>query len=615
MLLHSWLRRLRSTLAPRQGQRQHARRGSKRVRTYRPNLEALEDRHTPSFSPATSFPVGPNPQVVVTADFNNDGRLDLATANAGANTVSVLLGDGRGGFGAANHFAAGGSSPRSLAAADFNNDANLDLVTVTQGGVTVLLGNGDGTFRAPTNLYVWGPLSVAVGDFNSDGNTDVVVSEDDGEGFGVFQVALGNGRGGFSLAPYTSSLDYDARGLAVADLNGDGNLDAVSADVFVLLGNGDGTLRENSYWYNTGMSDPDPQAVAVGDFTGDGIPDLVVAGQTVVVLPGLGDGMFASAIHHTANGSMHTDVVVADFNGDGKLDAVTADADAGTVSLMLGNGDGTLRYAGAFATGLSPAGVAVGDFNGDGRLDVAAANAGSNTVSALLNEDGPPLPPSLRINDVAVTEGNTGTVAATFTVTLSAASTQTVSVAYVTGNGTATAGSDYQAASGTLTIPAGQTTGTITVPVNGDRLGEPDETFFVNLSGATNASIADGQGVGTIADDEPQISISDVSKKEGKKNQTTQFTFTVTLSVPYDQPVTVSFQTVNGSATTGDNDYVARTGTLTFVPGETTKTITIEVKGDSKREANETFYLDLFDNSSNSLFTKKRGLGTILNDD
>jgi hypothetical protein len=116
-------------------------------------------------------------------------------------------------------------------------------------------------------------------------------------------------------------------------------------------------------------------------------------------------------------------------------------------------------------------------------------------------------------------------------------------------------------------------------------------------------------------DDEPRISISDVSKKEGKKNQKTQFTFTITLSAAYDQPVTMSFQTVNDTATTSDNDYVAQTGTLTFAPGETTKTITVEVRGDNKREPDETFYLDLFGNSGNSWFTKKRGLGTILTDD
>ena len=93
-----------------------------------------------------------------------------------------------------------------------------------------------------------------------------------------------------------------------------------------------------------------------------------------------------------------------------------------------------------------------------------------------------------------------------------------------------------------------------------------------------------------------------MSKREGRKNLTL-FAFTVTLSAAYDQPVTMSFKTTDGTAKTSDNDYVAKTGTLTFAPGETTKTITVEVKGDSKAEwPNETFYLDLYGNSSNSRF-------------
>src|SRR5437879_11529431 len=102
-------------------------------------------------------------------------------------------------------------------------------------------------------------------------------------------------------------------------------------------------------------------------------------------------------------------------------------------------------------------------------------------------------------------------------------------------------------------------------------------------------------------------------RKEG--HSPALFVFTVRLSAAYDQAVTMSFRTVDGTAKTSDQDYLAKTGTLTFAPGETTKTITIEVKGDNKKEANETFYLDLFGNSGNSLFTKNRGLGTILNDD
>src|SRR5204863_6403837 len=182
-------------------------------------------------------------------------------------------------------------------------------------------------------------------------------------------------------------------------------------------------------------------------------------------------------------------------------------------------------------------------------------------------------------------------------------------------NGSATAGSDYVAALGDVIIAAGQTTKTFTVAVIGDWLAEPTENFVVNLSAATNGLVVDSQGVGTIVDDEPRISISDVTKKEGKKGQTTLFTFTVTLSAAYDQAVTMSYRTVDGTATTSDGDYVAKTGTLTFNPGETTKTITIEVKGDSKKEADEWFGLDLFGNSSNSLFTNTRGIGTILNDD
>src|SRR5262249_54582089 len=143
----------------------------------------------------------------------------------------------------------------------------------------------------------------------------------------------------------------------------------------------------------------------------------------------------------------------------------------------------------------------------------------ATTVTVLFNDGAWSLddPPSLSIRDTAVNEGNAGTVNATFTVVLSHAWNADVTVHYATADITATAGSDYTAASGDVTIPAGQTSATVTVPVRGDRLGEANETFAVNLNGATNATIGDGQGVGTILDDEPRISISDVTKSEGRK--------------------------------------------------------------------------------------------------
>src|SRR5262249_42079074 len=147
MPFHRWLQNLRSTLAP--GRRQHQRRGSKRTARHWPNLEALEDRCLPSLSPVVSYPAGANPQAVVTADFNGDGRLDLATANVGDSTVSVLRGNANGTFQSAQTSATG-TGPASVAVGDFNADGKLDVVTANGNDLSVLLGNGDGTFQAPS---------------------------------------------------------------------------------------------------------------------------------------------------------------------------------------------------------------------------------------------------------------------------------------------------------------------------------------------------------------------------------------------------------------------------------------------------------------------------------
>src|SRR5437588_662056 len=178
MSFRRWLQNLRSAVAPGRGQRHPGRRGALRATPSRPDLEVLEARCLLSFSPAVSYPAGPAPLGVVRADFNGDGRLDLATANQGANTVSVLLGNGNGTFQPAQTSATG-AGPASVAVGDFNADGKLDLATANQGDntVSVLLGNGNGTFQAPSNISIGSPpTSVAVGDFNADGKLDLGVT-------------------------------------------------------------------------------------------------------------------------------------------------------------------------------------------------------------------------------------------------------------------------------------------------------------------------------------------------------------------------------------------------------------------------------------------------------
>ncbi|TMP96149.1 MAG: HYR domain-containing protein [Verrucomicrobia bacterium] len=167
--------------------------------------------------------------------------------------------------------------------------------------------------------------------------------------------------------------------------------------------------------------------------------------------------------------------------------------------------------------------------------------------------------PTITINDVSVTEGNSGTTTAVFTVTLSHPSCQTVTVNYATADGTATlADNDYQSASGTITFNPGQTNATITVLVNGDNKFEPDETFAVNLSDPVNAGLADSQGIGTILADDPQptIAINDVSVVEGNSG-TTNAVFTVSLSNPSYQTITLNYATGNNTATLDSDDHCA----------------------------------------------------------
>ncbi|BCM88343.1 levanase [Abditibacteriota bacterium] len=225
------------------------------------------------------------------------------------------------------------------------------------------------------------------------------------------------------------------------------------------------------------------------------------------------------------------------------------------------------------------------------------------------------LPPyTLSVNDVLLTEGNSGTKNAVFTVMLNSPCLQTVTVNYATTNGTATAGSDYTAKSGTLTFAAGQTSATVAVVIKGDTTNEANETFFLNLSGAVGATISRAQGTGTITNDDGAagVSVRSTSLTEGNSG-TKNLIFTVVLSARSGKEVKVNYATVNGTALAG-SDYISKSGTLLFAPGELSETVAVPIIGDLISEPNETLSLKLT-NAQNALVSPTQGIGTLVNDD
>jgi hypothetical protein len=348
--------------------------------------------------------VGLSPFSVVVADLDDDGFLDLVTANASSDNVSVLLGRGDGTFKAAQFFPVGkGKSPRSVAVADLNHDGFLDLMTAnaSSNDVSVLLGrgndsHGDVTFAPAQPFPVGnGPFSVAVADLDGDKILDLVTAnagpDDEARDKKPSNVSvlLGRGDGTFKAAQFFP-VGAGPRSVAVADLNHDGRLDLVTAnagsnDVSVLLGHGDGTF-EPERRFCVGVF---PQSVAVADLNGDKIPDLVTANASsndVSVLLGCGDGTFKAEQRSLVVGIFPDSVAVADLDDDGTLDLVTANLLSADVSVLRGRGDGTFVAEQHVAVGTGPR-VAVADLNDDGILDLVTANETSNDVSVLPGRD------------------------------------------------------------------------------------------------------------------------------------------------------------------------------------------------------------------------------------
>jgi hypothetical protein len=380
LMFSSWVRELfnRQTKTFRHPRPGSARRTATRFRL---GLETLEDRTVPTFLTPVSFPAGLNPSGIAVADFNGDGKSDMAIVNSGvAGTVGILLSNGDGTFQPKIDYAAG-SSPVDARTGDFNGDGKIDLAIVGSAGtVNLLLGNGDGSFGAPQSYAtLTSAHALTVGDFNNDGKLDVATMNP-----GTASILLGNGDGTFQ--PHLDSAFAGNTDLIAGDFNHDGNLDLVTSNtlsigtITLLKGHGDGTFEPAQNVY-AGSA---PVYVAAGDFNHDGNDDFAVANSyaatSMSIILSNGDGTYAAPVTYGIAQTGY-EIEVADFNNDGFQDYAVRGATEYVIG--YGKGDGTFYASLTFATptGQFEHGSQHGDFNGDGAIDLAyVSNAGATVV-------------------------------------------------------------------------------------------------------------------------------------------------------------------------------------------------------------------------------------------
>jgi VCBS repeat protein len=353
----------------------------------------------------TRIRVGTAPSAVELADLNHDGKLDAAVANSESDNVTILLGDGKGGFNpaAGSPFAAG-HNPNDLAIGDVNNDGNLDLAFANHDTtyLTVLIGDGKGAFKPASGSPFTvqskpHPHGVVIADFNSDGWADLAT--DDWQNNRV-TVIFNDGKGSFS-SPGVSfpvgKMPYQK--LRAADLNKDGKADIVTTNfeggnVTVLLSDGKGGFREAPG--SPFDSNKQPFAIAIGDLNGDGNPDLAIghysghitdtSGDRMTILLGAGDGTFRQAWSQLVPGKAPTRVAIGDVNGDKVADAVFANYGNNSVTIVLGSHNNFNTAGWTTVVGKHPTGVAIGDLNSDGRGDIVTSNYDDNDISIVLTK-------------------------------------------------------------------------------------------------------------------------------------------------------------------------------------------------------------------------------------
>jgi len=342
---------------------------------------------------------GDQPKAAATADFNGDGRPDLAVAAEADNQVNILLGAGNGGFLRGASLSV--EQPGAVIAQDLNGDRIADLAISSDFGTWIYLGNGDGTFQAGAHYPAfYGDCTFhavrttaapcfASADFNGDGIPDLVGANWTD---GVVAFLLGNGDGTFASGPQTLKVADVPSGIAVGDFNRDGRIDVAVSGYFgsisVFPGNGDGTFGAPVVLSIGGTG----AGLAVGDVNGDGIPDIVAAGgsggsgisSVVFVLTGNGDLTFNAPVALLADQAPNG-IVLADFNGDGRLDIASANFSGDDIAVFLNEGNMQFSRGVLYGAGSSPVVLCAVDLNGDGKQDIVVVNQNSSDLSVVLH--------------------------------------------------------------------------------------------------------------------------------------------------------------------------------------------------------------------------------------
>lgn len=469
-------------------------------------------------SQKVAIPGGGSPHFVATGDFNLDGKADVALTRSGHfSSVTILFGNGSGLFSSQIDFATSVVSSQALTVGDLNADGKPDLVVGSNPGseFSVLLNDGAGGFNAPT-LYTlntntgWSSIAT-IGDFTGDGKVDLVVANHVRD---TLALIPGNGAGLFA-GPTFFSVGQGPSSLVTGDFNGDGLLDVAtayvnSAAISVLLNNGSGGLSAPKNFLGGGPH----ESLAVADFNGDSLPDLAIDGISIFL------NSCSSVIAPPVSTLTITNVSIGENQGNAVFQVSLSSVSSQTVTVHYQTAGNSAVSGADFQMTSGTLSFAPGELMKTIAVPILDDSLNEFTETFLLNlynpvnaaimkgqgtgsiSDSDPVP-TVTLNNVSVAEGNSGTTQANFGVALSSPSGKLIQLTYSTGDMSATAGSDYQAASNViLNIAAGSSSASISVLVNGDTTIEPDETFALNISNPVNATINGASATGTILDDD-----------------------------------------------------------------------------------------------------------------